>query len=40
MTPGDTAVLVVDGENGGPARRITQPPKNQMKEMSGVTIDW
>ncbi len=40
MTPGDTAVLVVDAENGGPARRITRPPKNQMNEMSGVTIDW
>ncbi len=39
-TPGDTAVLVVDAENGGPARRITQPPTNQTKEMSGVTIDW
>lgn len=40
MTPGDTAVLIVDAENGSPARRITQPPKNQMKEMSGVGIDW
>jgi RNA polymerase sigma factor (sigma-70 family) len=40
MTPGDTAVLIVDAENGGAARRITQPPRNQIKEMSGVTIDW
>jgi len=40
MAPGDTAVRVVDAENSGPARRITQPPKNQTKEMSGITIDW
>ena len=40
MTPGDTAVLVVDVKKGVSARRITQPPKNQMIEMSGVTVDW
>ena len=40
VAPGDTAVLVVDADKAGPARRITQPPRNQMKEMSGVGIDW
>jgi RNA polymerase sigma factor (sigma-70 family) len=39
-TPGDTAVLIVDADGREPAHRITAPPKQQAKEMSGVGIDW
>jgi RNA polymerase sigma factor (sigma-70 family) len=40
VVAGDTAVLVVDVDNGGHARRITPPPTDQIKEMSAITIDW